>query len=61
MSPSAAAPRILDAETAEERARNRQAWAELWQAVGRETEANDPGPEGEPDHARDGEPERGVA
>ena len=31
--------RILDPEAAEEVAQNRQAWAELWQAIARETDA----------------------
>ena len=32
--------RILDPDAAEERARNRQAWGELWQAIAREADAN---------------------
>ena len=32
--------RLLDAEAAEERARHRQAWADLWQAISRETDAD---------------------
>jgi hypothetical protein len=37
-SPSVSAPlfRILDPEVAEEQARNRQAWADLWRAIARE-------------------------
>jgi hypothetical protein len=33
--------RILDPHEAEELARNRSAWAELWQAIARETDAAD--------------------
>ena len=44
-SPSASLPiRILDREAAEEAARNRRAWAELWQAIARETGAADETP-----------------
>ena len=32
--------RILDSDAAEERARNRQAWGELWQAIAREADAD---------------------
>jgi hypothetical protein len=34
-------PRILDPEAAEEVARNRQAWAEIWQAIAREADTAD--------------------
>jgi hypothetical protein len=32
--------RILDPDVAEERARNRQAWGELWRAIAREADAD---------------------
>jgi len=32
--------RILDPEAAEERARNRRAWVDLWKAIARETDAD---------------------
>ena len=43
LSPSPAALlRILAPEEAEERARNREAWADLWQAIAREADADAP-------------------
>jgi hypothetical protein len=36
--------RILDPEAAEEVAHNRQAWAELWQTMARETDAANEAP-----------------
>ena len=46
MCPLSPAPplRILDREAAEEAARNRRAWAELWQAIARESDAADETP-----------------
>jgi hypothetical protein len=36
--------RILDPEAAEQVARNRQAWAQLWKAIAREPDATDEAP-----------------
>jgi hypothetical protein len=55
--------RILDAETAEEVARNREAWADLWRNLARETDAADcPENDDRPDETEsDGDPERDAA
>ncbi len=45
MSPSAPALRVItDAEAVESLARDREAWADLWQAMARETDAADETP-----------------
>jgi hypothetical protein len=54
--PSAPALRVItDAEAVESLARDREAWADLWQAIARETDAASETPPDEPEPQNDDE------